>query len=84
MKGNEALTRSYKLQKEIFEEARDRRVRNRNAQIEKIQTKINNLQAILKKLESQNKEEKEFESFESFRRKAETQSLEQKKPETEV
>lgn len=84
MKGNEALTRSYNHQKEVFETAKARRIQNRNAQIEKIQTKINSLQAILQKLESQNKEEKEFESFESFRRKAETQSLEQKKPETEV
>lgn len=84
MKSNDALQNSYEKQKEAFEVARNKRIRNREIQIEQINLKIQSLEAARIRLEIQNKEEREFESFDSFRLKAERQSRLQKQQESNV
>lgn len=84
MKGYEALQKSYQKQREQFEAARNKRIQNRNVQIGQIQEKINILLALQQKLDSQNYDEKDFESFESFRSKAEEQFREQKKQKSSI
>lgn len=73
MKGYDSLLKSYLKQKEVFEEAKARRISNRRIQIEKITQKIIDLETARDKLIHQNQQEKEFESFESFRAKSEEQ-----------
>lgn len=79
MKGNEALQKSYIKQKEVFEEARNRRIKNRLRQIEEINQKIQTLTNQKLRLIQQNNGEKGFIDFESFRSQAEEQSRTQKK-----
>lgn len=78
MKGYESLQKSYQKQKEVFDEAKARRISNRKEQIEKINQKIKDLEATRATLELQNQQEKEFETFDSFRAKSEEQSRLQK------
>jgi hypothetical protein len=79
MKGNDALQRSYEKQKTAFEISKNKRIKNREIQIEQINLKIQSLEAARAKLVLQNSEEKEFETFDSFRLKAEEQSRLQKR-----
>lgn len=78
MKGYESLQKSYQKQKEVFDEAKARRISNRKEQIEKINQKIKDLETTRATLELQNQQEKEFETFDSFRAKSEEQSRLQK------
>lgn len=83
MKSTEQLQKSYLRQKQIFEEAKGRRIANRQKQIEEIRKKIQNLQFLAQELESQNNKEQEFESFETFHCKSENQSQRAKTQKTE-
>lgn len=74
MKNLIQLQKSYELQKRTFEEAKERRISNRQKQIEAIDTKISKLLETKRSLETANSQESEFESFDSFRKKAEEQS----------
>lgn len=73
MKSYEKLNESYELQKQIFETARNKRILNRQKQIDQINQKINSLEDLRSKLISENQTEREFESFDSFRLQAEKQ-----------
>lgn len=82
MKGIVALQNAYLKQKEVFEEARNKRIKNREVQIEQIDSKIQSLKETRERLVQLNQEEGEFEEFNSFRLKAEKQSQLSKNQET--
>lgn len=77
MKNQIKLQQSYASQKLIFDEARERRISNRQNEIQKIDKKISELQAHKAKLQTANQNEKEFESFDSFRLRSEQQAAKQ-------
>lgn len=77
MKNQIKLQKSYASQKQIFDEARERRISNRNREIENISRKISELEAHKAKLQQANLAEREFESYDSFRLRAEQQAAQQ-------
>lgn len=77
MKNQIKLQQSYASQKRIFDEARERRISNRQNEIQKINKKISELEAHKAKLQTANQNEKEFESFDSFRLRSEQQAAKQ-------
>lgn len=83
MKGIVALQNAYLKQKKVFEEARNKRIKNREVQIEQIDSKIQSLKETRERLVRLNQEEGEFEEFNSFRLKAEKQSQLSKNQETD-
>jgi len=78
MKSLQRLEESWLTQKQIFEEAQQRRVSHRNEEIRKLKEKIQKLQSRVLDLERANADEEGFPSQESFFRKAKEQSEQSK------
>lgn len=81
MKSKEKLLKAYAMQREAFDTAKQKRVNNRNKQIEDLTAKIVTLQSEIEKLANLNASEKDFETFEDFFRKAETKSAQSQRKE---
>jgi len=76
MKGKDSLQKSYLSQKKIFDDCRNKKLANINAEIQKCDEKAKKLIAHASALKEArtSRETEEFESFESFRLKAEQAS----------
>lgn len=81
MKNEERLRESYEIQKKIFDEAENRRIKNVQKQKLEIESKIASLQQKIEDLEKRINNRREFESFDSFRTKTETLSSQSKSEE---
>lgn len=78
MKNLQHLQSSYEKQKSQFETAKQKRISNRNQEIQTLKGKLQKLSERINELETLNTNEREFESFESFRAKAEIASTQSK------
>lgn len=76
MRSEERLKKSYEKQKEIFEEAKKRKIQNLTKRSVEISQKIKSLQDQLTETENQLKKEQEknFRSFQDFLSRASEQS----------
>lgn len=79
MKKEERLLESYKVQKQIFDEAENRRISNTKEKLEVLRKKRENLDLEIARLEKRINEKREFESFDSFRQKSLTLSAQSKR-----
>lgn len=76
MRSEERLQESYNKQKEVFDNARKKKISNLETRKEQIQTKLQHLEAELNKvsLQIQEEEKKKFLPFSVFQEKSKEQS----------
>lgn len=79
MRKEERLRESYEIQKKIFDDAEDRRIRNTAEKLECLRKKRTGLDLEIQQLEKRISERREFETFDSFRQKATSLSAESKR-----
>lgn len=79
MRNEERLKESYEIQKKIFDEAENRRIRNTTEKLECLRKKRTKLDLEIQQLEKRISDKREFESFDSFRQKATSLSAESKR-----
>lgn len=79
MRKEERLRESYEIQKKIFDDAEDRRIRNTAEKLECLRKKRTSLDLEIQQLEKRISERREFETFDSFRQKATSLSAESKR-----